>query len=174
MIQTGTEASVGEFLHLSLPELALLFAVIFGVLGWILLKKVIIDYGYSPLLANGISMTIGGFFALIHSYACGESWSPIPVTHLGPFMRNILSLGLISNLICYNLYGYLLKRYSATFMSFAGLVTPLFASLFGWFFLKEQITWHYAASLAIFSVGLTLFYREELSQNRLQAVTNLA
>lgn len=174
MLHTGTEVSAGEFLHLSLPELALLSAVIFGVLGWILLKKIIQEYGYSPLLANGLSMSIGGFFALLHSYCSGEIWAPIPVTQFWPFIRNIISLGVISNLIAYNLYGYLLKRYSATFMSFAGLITPLFASLFGWLFLGEQITWHYAASLTIFSIGLTLFYREELSQNKSQAAASVA
>jgi drug/metabolite transporter (DMT)-like permease len=47
----------------------------------------------------------------------------------------------------------------------AGLVTPLFASLFGWYFLDEEITWHFFASMALFSIGLTLFYLEELTTN---------
>lgn len=118
-------------------------------------------------MANGISMVIGGTLALVHSYATGESWSPIPVTDMGPFLQNSLLMCLISNIICYNLYGYLLKRYSATFMSLAGLVTPFFASFFGWYFLGETITWHYFASIAVFSVGLTLFYQEELKKEKL-------
>jgi drug/metabolite transporter (DMT)-like permease len=50
-------------------------------------------------------------------------------------------------------------------MSLAGLVTPLFASLFGWYFLNEEISWHFFASMVLFSIGLTLFYQEELSSD---------
>jgi len=52
------------------------------------------------------------------------------------------------------------------------LITPLFASLFGWYFLNEAITWHFYASMAIFSLGLTLFYQEELSNNLVTAKAN--
>jgi drug/metabolite transporter (DMT)-like permease len=65
-------------------------------------------------------------------------------------------------LICYNLYGYLLRRFSATFMSFAGLTTPLFTALFGWIFLGEVASPAFYLSFSILSVGLLLFYQEEL------------
>ncbi len=129
-----------------------------------MLKKVINEFEYSPLLANGLSMTIGGVLALAHSYVVGENWAPIPVTDLQPFIINTLIMCLISNLICYNLYGYLLQRFSATFMSFAGLVTPLFASLFGYLWLNEVITWHFFISIVMFSIGLVIFYREEIGR----------
>jgi drug/metabolite transporter (DMT)-like permease len=60
----------------------------------------------------------------------------------------------------------LLKRFTATFMSFAGLVTPIFASLFGYIWLQEVITWHFLVSIALFSVGLVVFYREEISAEK--------
>ncbi len=69
---------------------------------------------------------------------------------------------LISNLICYNLYGHLLKRYSATFMSFAGLMTPLFAVFFGWVFLAESVDVSFFVSLVLFLLGLYCFHSEEL------------
>ena len=75
---------------------------------------------------------------------------------------------LISNVVCYNLYGHLLKRFSATFMSLAGLITPLFASLFGWYFLDEVITWHFYMSMFIFSIGLFIFYQEEITPDVLR------
>lgn len=162
MTQSQSEKMVGGIASISLAEMALLIAVLCSVYGWTLLKKIINDYQYSPLMANGISMTLGGFLALCHSYLAGEAWTPIPVTEFKPFILNTIVMCIISNIICYNLYGFLLKRYSATFMSFAGLITPFFASFFGWLFLGETISWHYFASIALFSIGLTIFYQEEL------------
>ncbi len=156
-----------EMTYLSWPEVALLIAVISSVYGWILLKKVVKHYHLSPIMANGVSMLIGGILALAHSYLSHESWSPIPIAsgYYMPFLEITIWMTLISNVICYNLYGHLLKTFSATFMSLAGLVTPLFATFFGWYFLEEDITWHYFASMMIFSVGLFVFYQEELAHS---------
>lgn len=149
-------------------EIALLVAVFASVYGWIMLKRIITEFRYTPILANGIAMTIGGSFALLHSYLGGEQWNPIPIigeNNYTAFLEVALWMTLISNIVCYNLYGYLLKRFSATFMALAGLVTPLFASLFGWYFLNEIITWHYFAAMIVFSIGLFIFYQEELQAN---------
>lgn len=174
VIQSPGEQASGNIGFISMAEVALLVAVFCSVYGWILLKKMISHYHYTPLLANGISMTIGGFFALLHSYFSGESWNPFPVTKADMFLQNTLIMCLISNIICYNLYGFLLKRYSATFMSLAGLITPFFAAFFGWYFLGETISWHYFASIGIFSFGLVLFYQEELRENKAKAEAELA
>jgi drug/metabolite transporter (DMT)-like permease len=166
-----THSSSGELakdlFFFSWSEFALVIAVFASVYGWILLKKIISEYGISFIMANGISMLIGGIFALTHSYLSGENWAPFPIVpgKAGAFLECALWMTLISNVVCYNLYGYLLKRFSATFLSLAGLVTPLFASLFGWYFLGEEITWHFFASMILFSIGLSIFYQEELSQN---------
>lgn len=110
-------------------------------------------------------MLIGGLLALIHSYISGESWQPIPIigNNTIALVECAIWMTLISNIICYNLYGYLLTKYSATFLSLAGLITPLFASLFGWYFLNEQITWHFYMSIFLFSIGLFIFYQEEIT-----------
>ncbi len=165
--QSSSADLAKDLLFFSWPELALVTAVFASVYGWILLKKIINEYRYTPIMANGISMLIGGILALSHSYLCGENWNPLPVLNgkYAAFLECALWMTLISNVVCYNLYGYLLKRFSATFMSLAGLVTPLFASLFGWYFLNEVITWHFFASMVLFSVGLAIFYQEELATN---------
>lgn len=157
-----------DFFIFSWPELSILAAVIASVYGWILLKKIVHEYRFTPILANGFSMLIGGFFALCHSYLSGENWSPFPVidAQYKAFIECAIWMLIISNIICYNLYGYLLKRFSATFMALAGLVTPLFASVFGWYFLDEKISWHFYASMLIFSAGLFIFYQEELRSRR--------
>ncbi len=162
--QTQDEVAGGTFLIFTLAELAIIAAVFTSVYGWILLKKLMQENEFSPLMANGVTMAIGGILALVHSYVAGESWSPVPVNNMQHFILNTLIICIISNLVCYNLYGYLLKQFSATFMSFAGLVTPLFASLFGFIWLDEVITWHFFVSMALFTVGLIIFYREEVSR----------
>lgn len=161
--QTEQELAAGKFWFISYAELSVIGAVLFSVYGWIKLKDLIQNHNMSPILANGISMTIGGSMALAHSFFAGESWAPIPVFNIDMFLAYTLVMCIVSNVICYNLYGFLLKRFSATFMSFAGLTTPFFASLFGWLFLKETISWHYFASVLCFGIGLYIFYKQEPS-----------
>ncbi len=165
--QTQQEFASGNIFIFSYAEISLLIAVICSVYGWIILKKVLQDLNYSPIFANGISMLCGGILALIHSFVSGESWQPIPVNNISAFLIYSIIMCFISNMICYNLYGILLKKFSATFMSFAGLVTPMFASLFGFIFLQEVISWHFFASMALFAIGLMIFHQQEIIHNKL-------
>ena len=68
----------------------------------------------------------------------------------------------ISNILCHNLYAGLLKKYSATFMSFTSFLRPLFAALYGWAFFQEKISWHFYTSAIIVFIGLYIFYQDEL------------
>ncbi len=171
---TSSTELAKDLLFISWAEVALIIAVFASVYGWILLKKIINEYRFTPIMANGVSMLIGGVLALSHSYLSGENWNPLPVVDgkFGAFAECALWMTLISNVVCYNLYGFLLKRFTATFMSLAGLITPLFASLFGWYFLNEMITWHFFASMILFSIGLALFYQEELATNLANSIDN--
>jgi drug/metabolite transporter (DMT)-like permease len=164
MNQTSREEAAGQLLFFSWAELFVVMAVVCSVYGWIMLKQLVSEHELSSLTANGISMLIGGTLALVHSLAV-ESWQPLPVTNLTIYIECTILLVLISNLICYNLYGYLLKRYSATFMSFAGFTTPLFTGLLGWLWLDEVITWPFYLSFLIVLLGLFLFNQEELKQS---------
>jgi len=156
LYQTSAEEEIGQFFFFSWAELAVIMAVICSVYGWILLKQLVNEHALSPLTANGISMLTGGILALAHSFAV-ENWQPFPVTNYPIFLECAILLTFISNLICYNLYGSLLKRYSPTFMSFAGLTTPLFAALFGWLSLGERVAWPFYLSFLIVLMGLLLF-----------------
>jgi drug/metabolite transporter (DMT)-like permease len=166
--QSDSEAEMGQLWLFSWAELAVVGAAVTSVYGWILLKQMVAHRGYSPISTNGMSMILGGGMALAHS-ACSEDWNPIPVTEFWPFLLCAFTLMIISNGICYNLYGYLLKRYSATFMSFAGFTTPVFTALFGWILLGEVVTWPFYLSFAIVLAGLLLFYQEELQSRKVAA-----
>ncbi len=167
--QTPSEELGGQLFVFSWAELTVMAAATTAVYGWILLGQLVRDNGYSPMMANGLSMLFGGIMALVHSSFI-ETWNPIPVKEFIPYLECTLLLIVISNLICYNLYGFLLKRFSTIFMSFAGFITPFFTALLGWFFLGEVVTWPFYVSAVLVFLGLLMFYREELSAKKLAKV----
>ena len=173
--QTPLEKIAWHFGFLSCYEIALIASVISSAYGWMIVKN-LSNRNYSLVLINGISMTGGGILALILSlFTEGlPAIKDVPValpqmaTALGLLGERLLVLGgysmalvLIANIIGYNLYGYLLSRYSATFLSFAGFMTPLFAALLGWVFLHEPVTWHFFATMILVVFGLYLFHEKK-------------
>lgn len=170
LLQTSQEQIAGELGVFSLPELALIGAVLSSVFGWIILKKLVFHQSCSFLVANGYSMAIGGLFALVHSFWT-EVWNPIPVSNGIRFLEWSFLLIIVSNALAYNLYGWLLKKFSPTFMSFSGLSTPLFTAFFGWLYFGEQPGFVFFLSLLIVFFGLFLFYGEELKEIRFLKTT---
>ena len=160
--QSHTELSAGALWAFSLPELAVFCAVLSSVFGWILLQQLVHADQCPPVVANGYSMLFGGILATCLSLLC-EPWNPIPVSNYPIWIETSLFLIIVSNIMAYNLYGYLLKRFSPTFLAFAGLSTNLFTALFGWLFHGEIIGPPFFISLTIVFLGLFIFYFEEIS-----------
>lgn len=146
----------------SAPRLITLAAVVSSAYGWIVLRA-LVKKGYSPILVNSIGMFLGGIIALVTSLLT-ESWKPFPVTQWLPFIQAVILIVVVANIIFYNLYGYLLKSYTATFLSFAGFMCPFFAAFLGRLFLGETLSVHLIFSFVIVCSGLMLFYHEELKQ----------
>jgi drug/metabolite transporter (DMT)-like permease len=163
--QKGSEELLSSLTFISWPELAVIAASMCSGYGWILLRLYLKDHSIPLLMINGSSMVIGGFFALIHSL-CVDIWSPIPVasSNVAHFVKECALMVFIFNIFCYNLYGFLLQRFTATFMSFMGLLFPIFASVNSWLFLNEPFSPTILFSTAIVSAGLWLFYSAELKQ----------
>jgi len=161
LMQGSDSSTISELSIISLPELAVLGAALSSVYGWITMKQMVNTHKISPMACNGYSMLLGGIFALSHS-SFVENWDPLPVTEMLPFLCALAGTLIISNLICYNLYGFLLRRFSATFMSFAGFTTPIFTAFYGWIFLNETVTLPFLLSVTIVFMGLLLFHQEEL------------
>ncbi len=164
-IQSDADKLTLSFFYISLPELAVIGATIFSVYGWILLRILVKDNSLSPLTANGWGMFLGGIFALVHSYFF-DTWNPVPITtgYIPQFIQLLIFITLLSNVFCYNLYGYLLKRYTATFMSFVGLLSPIFASFSEWILLKTPPSPVILLSTFVIIFGLWIVYKEELKQ----------
>jgi drug/metabolite transporter (DMT)-like permease len=163
--KTALERRLDTPFLFSLPEIAMLIAMISNVYGWILMKQLVDELSYPFLVANGLSMALGGVMALIHSFVL-ENWNPSPIVDYKAFIScSLLMIG-ISNFLCYNLYGILLKRFSATFMSFAGFITQLFTPLFGNIFLKEAVPPLFYLSFVIVFSGLFIFSQEEIKKSQ--------
>lgn len=157
--------SIISFTHqtsFSWPELLMLISVAASAFGWVLIRKLLKQRQYTVGYLNSISMLGGGFLALLTSFVI-EPWRPLPVSNISGFITYTILMIIIAHLIFFNFYGYLLRKYTATFLSFAGFTASLWAALFGWFFLGEAITWHFFASAITVIIGLYLFYKDELA-----------
>lgn len=164
--ESSAEEGIGHLFFLSWAEIAVMLAAASSVYGWISLQQLVKDHKCSPLMVNGLSMLMGGAMALTHS-GFVENWNPLPVIEFFPFLECMIFLVIVSNIICYNLYGHLLRRFTATFMSFAGFTTPLFTAFYGWLYLGEIVSYSFYLSIVIVFSGLLLFYQEELKQESL-------
>lgn len=160
-------AGIANMITLNGPRLITLVAVISSAYGWIVLRA-LVKKGYSSIFVNSVGMFLGGLIALATSWFT-ESWSPSPVTHWVPFIQATILIIVVANIIFYNLYGYLLKQYTATFLAFAGFMCPFFAAFLGRIFLSETLSLHLIFSFIIVCVGLALFYHEELRQGYIKS-----
>lgn len=156
----------GYFNFISLPELAILMECAAHGYALVLMRNMVKNLGYSSGMANGIRMFGGGVMALGTAYFV-EGTAPLGCCDPLPFIGWLTILIIVSNVICNNFYVYLMKYYTATFLSFTDFLSPIFVGIYGWFFLHETITWHYFASGSIVFAGLYLFYQHELPMGSL-------
>lgn len=157
--RTPEEATLGEFFYISIYELFLIISVCLHCYSWLLIQKLVRHKNYDTSIVNGICMASGGLLSLITSYLIE---GPAPMYDPASFCKGMIFMIFISNILCHNIYAELLKKYSATFMSFTSFLSPLFAALYGWAFFQETISWHFYLSIAIVLVGLYVFYQDEL------------
>ena len=161
---SDAESSIKAIGFLSWPEIAMFVSVLSSVYGWTVFRNLTREHKYSPFLINGVGMLGGGILAYITSMIFEAPRPELLVTNWLELLPLVALLILIANVISYNLYGYLLKKYTATLLSFAGFLCPLMAALFGWFFLGEGVQKEFFFTLGFVALGLYLFYQEELRQ----------
>ena len=150
--------------HLSWSYVWILISVMSSCLGWILVRMLVKNNGYSPFLVNGMCMLIAGFGSMGYGLATHETTFLLGTLQSSWFWV-LMSLSIIiANGLFYNMYGYLLKKYTATFLSFVGFITPLFASLFEWLLFGTVPEWSFFICLGVIAGGIYIFYQEELKQ----------
>jgi drug/metabolite transporter (DMT)-like permease len=143
-----------------LPELAIIAAIIASPFGWIFVQKLLCEHNYDSVMANGITMFMGGIMAVVHSLLI-ETWNPLPVTSMKGFLLSSLALMFLSNVIGNSLYVELLKKYSMTFLSFTAFSEPLLTAIFDWLFFGIKVPTAFYLSIMIVFIGLYLFYKQE-------------
>lgn len=189
IITNCASSSCFAYFSLSIPEVVLFCSVVSASYGWIIVKQLVMKE-YVSVLVNGVAMLGGGVCAGMTSLIIEGKphlLSTIPacslntpgINHLnsmfGPYYGQITLIAIylgfliiVANVIFYNLYAFLLKQYSATLLSFAGISCPFFAMLFGNFYLGEVPSYTFLLSFTVISLGVYIFYREELPKNNIQ------
>ena len=158
---TGLQA-VPVFFTIGIADAALLMVVVSSAFAWNLFRK-LLHRGYRPLVLNTWSMVFASVLSFAFSFFV-ESWNPLPVTNCSVIFGCLVYLVIIGGLVCYNLYGYMLHHYTATFLSFAGGTIPFLTALLQWLILGKPVSWSFLVSLCIIMMGLFIFYKEELRQ----------
>lgn len=147
---------------------SLLIAVISNAYGWIIFDQ-LLKRGYMSSVIHSIGLLGAGLLGLflmglskILNFSDVFFISKNSVTVFGSVFFDLVTLIFISHIVCAILYGHLLKKFSPTFISFAGCITPLIVALLGFVFLNEKITWHFFIATGGVSLGLLLFYKNEI------------
>ena len=148
-----------EIFYISSREAALLISVFSYGYAWFLIKE-LKKRGYTLAVINGITMFFGGIGAIITSFFYE---GPFPINNITSFILWATLLTILANGIFYTMYGFLLRYYSFTLLSFAGFLTPVFGIILGWFLLGEIISIYHIGSLGLIFLGLFLFYQEEIT-----------
>ena len=164
LAQTSSEAAMGSVFSISMPEIVLFLAVISASYAWFIVSD-LMKKGYDLATINGFAMIVGGMLSFITSWFF-EGFC-CPVTQWTPFLGWLTLLIISANFIVYNFYGWLLKRYSITFITFAGFLCPSFGTFYEWLFLGGSVTWHYFLSLGLVTLGLYVFHCDELKRKNI-------
>lgn len=148
----------------SLPELMILLSVSSGAYAWFVIKR-LMRKGYSLLVINGVGMLGGGILSLATWLALHQH-GVSPIVSVVPFVVTVGGLILLSNVVVYNLYGWLLNFYSISFVACAGFLSPLFGALYGKLFLNESLGSQHIIAMIGITIGLYLFFHDELKSRK--------
>lgn len=153
-IMSLPEACGNDFMLLA--TLVLFLAVVSASYAWFIIKK-LLDKGHSLNKINGVSMLYGGIASFVTWGCCNIGSFTQPVADWGLFLLSVGMLILLSNIIVYSLYGFLIQRYSLTFITFAGFLCPIFGSILDYFCFKQPLCIYDIIAIVSVTAGLWLF-----------------
>lgn len=163
-MQAQAGAGFSSIARIALPDVVLFLAVISGAYAWFLVMR-LMQKGYGLGMINGVAMFVGGVLSMCT--ACIFEDLSHPVSNWPVFLGWLFLLILAANIIFYNFFGWMLNRYTITFLTFSGFLSPSFGTIYEWLFFGGKIGWQHIISLLLVALGLYIFYQDELKKRPL-------
>lgn len=180
--QSWDELMYKELFCWDVPLVLAFISVFCYAYSWVIFKKLLVK-NYNENYINGLSMFVGGLSILGAAFFL-DGWfsyfskkftksvvscelsilnSPLnsPVTDWCSYLQYLVLIIVIGS-FCFWIYARVLKKYSATLIAFFGFTEPFFAAIFAKIFLQESLSLMFFVSLFLVSIGLYIFYQDEL------------
>ncbi len=124
IIGYGGLLMLGGIPHFSfgLPEFAIIVSVFSFAYGWIIMRRLVVDYEYNPIFINGCTMFGAGCIAFVLSALTEPMNITGDVTQFALLLAAIIVIG---NITAHTLYIGLLKKYSLTLIQLCSFITPV-------------------------------------------------
>ena len=138
-----------------------IMSIVLSRYGWIKAKIILNkeNSNFSPQQLNAFTFTISSIFSLIITMIF-NGYAGFIINYSWNLLFYMLYTIIVGNMIAYTLYGYLLKKYNITFISLAGLSTPLFVHLLGPILLNEPISLYFFIALGFLFLALYFFNKK--------------
>ena len=146
-----------EILSCKIGDLLLFIAVTSSVIGWQIIQKMMRG-GDSITAINATSMLGGGLISLT-AYFSYSSYGFENLNYASWFY--VFSLLILGNIISYNMYGWLLKIYDASYLALWGSICPLMVAGIEWILFGQKPS----TNFIIASLGIAISIKIFMSKN---------
>lgn len=146
-----------EIFSCKIGDLLLFTAVSSSVIGWQIINKMM-QAGDSITAINATSMLGGGLISLA-AYFSYSSYQFANLNYSSWFY--VFSLLILGNIISYNMYGWLLKKYDASYLALWGSICPLMVATIEWILFGQKPS----TNFIIASLGIAIAIKIFMSKN---------
>jgi drug/metabolite transporter (DMT)-like permease len=104
-----------------------------------------------PISINAIGLGVGGLMLLVLALLYGDS---LAVPELAKTWVAQAYLVILGSVVAFSLYVYVLRRWTASAVSYEGVLIPIVAILLASWLQDEEITWAFAAGSVLVLIGV--------------------
>ena len=104
-----------------------------------------------PISMNAIGLGVGGLMLLVLALLYGDS---LAVPELAKTWVAQAYLVILGSVVAFSLYVYVLRRWTASAVSYEGVLIPIVAILLASWLQDEEITWAFAAGSVLVLIGV--------------------
>ena len=104
-----------------------------------------------PVSLNAVGIGVGGLMLLVLTFASGETLA-LPASGLTWFAQAYLVL--IGSVVGFTLYVFVLNRWTASAVSYEGVLIPLVAIVLAWWLQDERLTWAFGGGAVLVLIGV--------------------